>query len=141
MQYRVKDITKQLNKAKSFWLDNSMNQNDRILLLPHGNKRLNLELCEIFEEKLNESYDMHNKDSVNYKAVVLSINMVKTSKFYTVHIISEYLMDSILTLFGMYKFTDKLIIGSLELPYGRKIRNLLTCDIGSEKELMESIIF
>lgn len=127
----------QAEKGSCFWIKNSLYQFDYILFLPHNDTRLNLLLCDAFEKKLGEESVIGS----DQKALVLSVEQIRESELYIYRIITGDLADSILTLYGMYKFTDKLIIGSLELPYGRKIRNLLTCDIDSEKDLLDSIIF
>jgi len=46
----------------------------------------------------------------------------------------------LIKLYSLYAFTDKLIIGSLDLPYGRKLRNLLESGIATEDELINDVI-
>ncbi len=45
-----------------------------------------------------------------------------------------------LALYSLYAFSDKVIIGSLDEPYGRKLRNLLLSGVASEAELIEDVI-
>jgi hypothetical protein len=44
------------------------------------------------------------------------------------------------TLFSLYEFTDKLIIGSFDFPPGRKLRNLLDSGIATEDKLINDLI-
>jgi hypothetical protein len=37
-----------------------------------------------------------------------------------------------LLIYSLYAFTDKLIIGSFDLPHGRKLRNFLDSGIATE---------
>ena len=46
----------------------------------------------------------------------------------------------LIQLYSLYSFSDKLIIGSLDLPYGRKLRNLLESGIATEDELINDVI-
>jgi hypothetical protein len=48
--------------------------------------------------------------------------------------------EELLRLYSLYAFTDKLIIGSFDLPYGRKLRNLLESGIATEDELIDDVI-
>jgi hypothetical protein len=44
------------------------------------------------------------------------------------------------SLFSLYVFNDKLIIGSFDFPSGRKLRNLLDSGIATEDELINDVI-
>ena len=48
--------------------------------------------------------------------------------------------EDLLALYSLYAFTDKLIIGSFDLPHGRKLRNLLDSGIATEEELINDVI-
>ena len=48
--------------------------------------------------------------------------------------------QEILALYSLYAFTDKLIIGSFDLPHGRKLRNLLDSGVATEDELINDVI-
>ncbi|MDR2089459.1 MAG: hypothetical protein LBP73_08900 [Clostridiales Family XIII bacterium] len=43
-------------------------------------------------------------------------------------------------LYSLYAFTDKLIVGSFDLPHGRKLRNLLDAGLATEEELINDVI-
>jgi hypothetical protein len=46
----------------------------------------------------------------------------------------------ILTLYSLYAFIDRLIIGSFDLPPGRKLRKLIDTGIATEEELIHDVI-
>jgi hypothetical protein len=48
--------------------------------------------------------------------------------------------EQLLNLYSLYAFTDKLIIGSFDLPPGRRLRNLLQSGVATEEELIQDII-
>ena len=48
--------------------------------------------------------------------------------------------DELLSLYSLYAFTDKLIIGSFDEPPGRKLRNLLDSGVATEEELIKDVI-
>ena len=48
--------------------------------------------------------------------------------------------EQLLKLYSLYSFTDKLIIGSFDFPYGRKLRNLLNSGVAAEEELISDVI-
>lgn len=48
--------------------------------------------------------------------------------------------EDLLTLYSLYEFTDRLIIGSFDLPHGRKLRNLLDSGVATEDELINNVI-
>jgi hypothetical protein len=46
----------------------------------------------------------------------------------------------LLSLYALYEFSDKIIIGSFDLPHGRKLRNLLDSGIATEEKLINDVI-
>lgn len=48
--------------------------------------------------------------------------------------------EELLELYSLYAFTDRLIVGSLDRPHGRKLRNLLDSGIATEEELINDVI-
>lgn len=131
----------QAEQARNYWLKNSLYQYDYILMLPHHNTRLNYILCEAFERKVKTEKRPCQDICKEVRALVLSVDNIKESNFYTFKLITEEVAENILTLYGMYRFTDNLIIGDFELSYGRKIKNLLDCGITSETNIIESVLF
>ena len=130
-------LIEQADAAKKFWLENGLDGYDYILLLPHKDERLNAAICGVFAGKLISSADI----LARAKILVLSAEKLEESTLYKAQNITVQEAESLLYLYGLYEFTDKLIIGSLELPYGRKANNLLDCGVASKEELIEAVIF
>jgi hypothetical protein len=84
------------------------------LILPHDDKNLNSKLRVAFDAKLK-----------GRRGVILQGEQA----------------NDLLALYSLYAFTDKLIIGSFDLPRGRKLRNLLDSGIATEEELINDVIF
>jgi hypothetical protein len=131
-------LIQQAEQAKTYWLDHSLDQYDFILLLPHMDNQLNANMLSAFEAKLQRTADTNGGTCP--EAVVLSVSLSQASKHLTFRQIPREVVESILVLYCMYEFTDKLIVGSFDLPYCRKLRNLLNCGIASEKELVDTVI-
>ena len=97
-----------------FNIKNIFQSIDYVLLLPHNNDiSMNEKLKSAFALKLS--------------------NRCGT-------IIEGEQAEEILKLYSLYAFTDKLIIGSFDLPYGRKLRNLLDSGIATKDELINDVI-
>ena len=89
-----------------------INLYDYILILP-------------FEDTINEK--LHSAFTVklgNRKGIIIE---------------GEHARD-LLVLYSLYAFTDKLIVGSFDLPHGSKLRNLLDSGIATEDELINGVI-
>lgn len=86
---------------------------DYILLLPQNEKQLCDKLSAAFAHKLSGRRGL---------------------------VLDEEQSKELMTLYALYAFTDKLIIGSFDLPHGRKLRNLLDCGIATEDELIQDVI-
>lgn len=86
---------------------------DLILLLVTADIEFNEKLCTTFTDRLD-----------GRRAVIIKGKQA----------------EDLLYLYSLYAFTDKLIIGSLDLPYGRKLRNLLDSKIATEDEIINDII-
>ena len=97
----------------SAFVNKIINDFDHILLLPHDDNRLNSLLAASFIAKIGDK-----------QGVVIKGNSAK----------------EIIKLYSLYAFTDKLIIGSFDLPYGRKLRNLLDSGIATEETLINNVI-
>ncbi len=135
----MENLVKQAEKARKYWFENLLDEYDYILLLPENDERMNKIMCGAFERKLKVIIDA-NRDRIP-KAVVLSRALPETSMYCAAVTVSEEIAEGLLSLYCMFEFTDKLIIGSFDLPYGRKLRNLLNSGITSETELINSVIF
>jgi len=129
----------QADRARIYWLENFLDAYDFVLLLPHRDDALNRLLLDAFRMKLQGLIDAES--GLRPEAVVLTPACVTADAFYTVKTISEETVKSLIALYCLYEFTDKVIIGSFDLPYGRKLRNFLDCGLASEKELADMVIF
>ena len=90
-----------------------LDANDFILILPHADARLNAKLRAAFAAKLGGRRGL---------------------------VAEGRRAEALLALYCLYAFTDRLIVGSLDLPPGRKLRNLLTSGIATEQELIDDVI-
>ena len=86
---------------------------DYLLLLPHDDKRFNGLVRPAFDLKIGS-----RRGAVVEGGQALEV----------------------IALYSLYAFTDKLIIGSFDLPYGRKLRNLLESGVATEYELISDVI-
>jgi hypothetical protein len=48
--------------------------------------------------------------------------------------------QQLLSLYSLYEFSDKIIVGSFNEPYGQKLYNLIDCGIATEEELINDVI-
>lgn len=122
--------------AKNYWRDNRLDEYDFVLLLPHADSTLYVSLLCAFGEKLRSACIA---DGITKRAIVLSTVHINRSEYYAVKVIAEKTAESMITLYTLYQFTDKLIVGSFTLPPGRKLKNLLDSGIGTEAELVEAL--
>lgn len=112
--YRVMDkYETQIDRSAIFRQISNFDSYDYVLLLINDNENLNGLIRAAFAAKLGER-----------RGVVIEDEQTKI----------------LLDLYSLYAFTDKLIIGSFDLPNGRKLRNLLDCGIATEQELIDDVI-
>lgn len=127
---------KQMERAeqgRQYWMDNELDQYEDILLLPHTDEALADVMLVAFEAMLS--------DKGGTKAAVLSRVKTDARDMYDIFSISGKQTENLLALYTLYEFTDKLIIGSFDLPYGRKLTNLLDCHIADTDKLALAAIF
>ena len=134
----MSSLIEQAEQAKTYWLANSLDKYDFVLLLPHADGQFNANMLAAFGANLQRMAGLNG--SIRPKAVVLSAALLIESRDLILRQIPEETVRNILTLYCMYEFTDKLVIGSFDLPFGRKLRNLLDCGIASEKELADTVL-
>ena len=101
-------------KALAYWKKNELNKYDRILILPNADVMLNHRIRTIFGSMLGAR-----------RGIVIEGRQAA----------------DLLALYSLYAFTDKLVIGSLDLPYGRKLCNLLHSGVTTEEELIRDVLF
>jgi hypothetical protein len=131
------DCIKKACEARDYWLNNHLDEYDYILLFPQNDERLKSVLCDNFKAMLLYG----GTGEAPKKALVLFTGAPLKNGTYESRAISSETADDILCLYSMYEFTDKLIVGSFELPYGRKLFNFLNCGIASENELADAVFF
>ena len=101
------------SSARAYWRDHDLDRFDYVLLLPGMDDALNERISAAFAAKLG-----------GCRGTVIEGRQA----------------DGILSLYSLYAFTDKLIIGSFDEPHGRKLRNLLDSGVAAEEELINDVI-
>jgi len=122
--------------GRRFWCENNMDRFDRILVLPDDNIRLHDAILLIYEEKLKKQ----KAAGVDTDVAVLAFVPVHASTMYEIIKVTRDEVNNIISLYSMYEFTGKLIIGSFCCPKGRKLENLLNNKIASEYVLIHDVI-
>ena len=135
----VNDLIEQAARARTYWIENRLETYDLVLLLPQNDHFRNEIMMGTLERKLEAL--VATGEGRPLKAAVLSVGSPSGGKYFTGRRISEEVAASLVTLYSMYEFTDRLIIGSFDLPHGRKLKNLLGCGIASGSELADAVIF
>ena len=102
-----------VNKARGYWIDEGLDKYDFVLLLPGADEALNERIKAAFEAKLCGAAG--------------------------ISILGEAALQ-LTALYSLYSFSDKVLIGSFDEPYGRKLRNMLDSGVAAEDELIEDVI-
>lgn len=111
--------------GRELWLKENFDKYDYVLVLPEDDNKLNNLILSVCNELNTEN----------------GIILAKTKLNDDVRVSSEYEINSIIKLYELYEFTDKLIIGSFTKPKGRRSLNLLNIDDVTLKEIVEITIF
>ena len=128
----------QAERARLFWRTHFLDRYDIVLLLLPMEDCLTAALLAALEEKIRRLERVVGKPS---RAMVLAAVPARESAHYSVMPVSSGEADDLLSLYCMYDFSDKLVIGSLDFPWGRKARNLLDGEVVSGTELIGSLFF
>ncbi len=136
--YDLSLLFERAEKARIYWQEHSLSEYDSILLLPSTDERLNEIMLSAFEAKLRKIPGSSGRDFP--KAAVLSVNPLRESGYFTFIQITTEIAQNILQLYCMYEYSNKIMIGSFDLPYGRKLRNLMNSGISTEMELVDMIL-
>lgn len=107
------NMYKEIDVAKDIWLSRQLDQYDYILLLPDNDKDFSARIRAAFTARLGSMRGLA---------------------------LDGYEVNALLRLYSLYSFTGKLIIGSFDLPTGRKLRNLLESGVATEDELIHDVI-
>ena len=119
--------------GREYWLERRLDDYDVILLLPHRDADLNGLMLQGLQTRLERSGTM--------RTVVLAVDSVEQNPRYIVEMISDDMAECIVTLYSMYAFTDRLIVGSFTLPPGRKLQNLLDSGVATASALADTVVF
>ncbi|MDR1194543.1 MAG: hypothetical protein LBK98_10355 [Peptococcaceae bacterium] len=104
-----------VDAAREYWLYREIDTFDAVLLLPDSDEAWNARLEAAFAAKLRWR---------GRRGTVIRGEDARR----------------LLALYSLYEFTDKLIIGSLDAPPGRKLRNLLDSGVASAGTLIDDVI-
>jgi hypothetical protein len=99
--------------AREYWHSHNLDSFSFILLLLGKDKEMNVRIRAAFYKKLS-------------RRTGIAIEGAE--------------VNNLFSIYSLYAFTDKLIIGSFDLPHGRKLRNLLDSGIATEDELINDVI-
>lgn len=102
-----------ISRARTYWLSNNLDSYDFVLLLSADDAAINVRFHTVFEQKLNGRRGA---------------------------VIEGEAAQELLQLYEMYEFSSKIIIGSFDAPYGRKLRNLIACRVANEDVLINDVI-
>lgn len=106
-------LYKQIDEYRRIWHDRKLDDYDFILILPNKDSKLNTRIRTAFEQKLNGRSG---------------------------EVIEGTAARELVRLYELYEFSGKVIIGSFNEPYGRKLRNLIDCGIADEGVLINDVI-
>ena len=101
-------------QGKAVWESIKPDENDFVLLIPESDNML---LCDKIRSAFYEK--LEGRQGI---------------------VIEGQRAAELLSLYSLYEFTDKLIIGSFDLPCGRKLSNLIKCGVSTEEELINDVI-
>ncbi len=104
-------LLEQLQGAAIYW-ENELEKYDAVLLLVEE-EHFNLRVQKAFESKLENR---------------------------RIKVVCGEQANALLKLYTLYSFTDKLIIGSFDKPYGRKLHHLIASGIATEEELISDVL-
>ena len=105
-----------IRKAVRYWHEKNLEEYDYILLLPDEDKAFSERVRAAFNVKLQRCSDISG----------ISID-------------GDAAMQLVM-LYSLYNFSNSVLIGSFDEPYGRKLRNLLDSGVATEDELINDVI-
>jgi hypothetical protein len=125
-------------QARDFWRARSLDDYDVVLLLLPMEEDVTAALLSALEEKLAGATENGGQPP---RALVLAAAPVRESGLYSSLEISLAEAENLLSLYCLYDFSDKFVVGSLDLPWGRKARNLLAGGVASGPDLIRALFF
>lgn len=124
--------------GREYWIKEKLDNYQYVLVLA-GNYSIQEEICISFEKLLCKDKEHVNRQIVG-RGLILTVNPIRESTYYDVRIVRAEVIQNILQLYCLYKFTDKLLIGSMEEPYGRDLDKLLSLETLTVNDVVDSII-
>lgn len=111
-RWRMNTLYRQVDSYRRRWLAQNLDNYDLVLLLPSKDTDINIRISDAFWRRLK-----------GRSGAVIEGDVAR----------------EIVRLYELYEFSGKVIIGSFDEPYGRKLRNLLNCGI-AEDTLINDVI-
>ncbi|MDR0570190.1 MAG: hypothetical protein LBG71_03085 [Clostridiales Family XIII bacterium] len=106
-------LNQKARQARALWQEHGFGEQGFVLLLPDGDGGFNERVKTAFEAKLGGRQG-------------ISVSGDEARR--------------LVALYSLYEFSPRVVIGSLDEPYGRKLRHLLDCGIATEDELINDVI-
>lgn len=100
---------------------------EKILLLPDKENQWNKNFAAKFRIR-----------TINMQSLILTID--ETLPGEKLRVIPVLEMQQILKTYQLYEFTDKLIIGSMTFPFGRKWDNLINSRCMTKEQIMDAML-
>ena len=114
-------------EARENWFRCGLDEAAAVLVLPHPDMGF-AQMC---------IKALHTK--VHAFVVVTTLPGLESGAYRTI-IADDNAIQGFIQLYSLYEFTGKLIIGSFDLPYGRKLRNLLESGVATEETLIRDVL-
>jgi hypothetical protein len=111
--WQMGTLLEEVDLYRRVWTTQKLDGYDFVLLLPDENDELSTRIRAAFEQKLKGRRG----------AVIEGKDAVK-----------------LVRLYELYEFSGKVIVGSFDKPYGRKLFNLFDCGIADEQTLINDVI-
>jgi len=124
MEDRIKQLIEYADNGRKYWNALQLDSKEFVLLLPNDTDE---EMAAICREAFS---DMLEKEGVAGRVLCVDDGTI-----------SQEASGNLIQLYSMYRFTDRLIIGSLDKPYGRKIKNLLSLDNMDLRTAVRAVLF
>ena len=111
-------------------LRNKLEEYDKILILTDECWEFNYKMIDCFEKRLKQQ---QMKGSI----------LLHEKRCFLKNTVDFFYIDTkkVQELYQLYKFTDKIIWGSLSKPYGRHWNNLISSGCITEEQAIEAIVY
>ena len=123
-------------EGRNYWQRNKLDRYDCVLLIPDDGASMHTAILDTFQERIERLSDAGRQ----VRAVAAAVVPLPPSGSYETLKLTCEESEALLALYSLYEFTGNLIIGSFDLPYGRKLRNLLDSGVTTEESLISDVI-